>query len=394
MPRSSLDSRLSKLKTFAVVLTKNSEDDVWKHFEDNHQKYEDYYTSTRRMLGDTLDKVQATNPYISKDNWRRTLAGNRVSRRYDSPLWYCMDDSDDPNSKSSQNFWFKFFQRDMELAGSVFNWNETKPEFSSLYYDAVWMRDAIQRLENEIVETDRAMYEEAKRDWEQDDADWIKNEKQKRDHNSYHKPRSYYEKQCRFDPDAKEWYNRRGGFPSHLAECSICLALPEFQLSLDEKETFERQREEQEEKDRMDKLRAEEEFFKAEQQKRREIENEESRNRWSAKDYYHCEICEYKSKDDRLFALHEESKEHKAKQRQMDLFCPTCSHQSISTPHHNAHMLSNKHKNAVEKLPTLLYHCETCDYTANLKHHYQQHCLGKKHQQKVAKKITEGTQEA
>ena len=385
MPRASLDSRLSCLSTFQVLLTKHTEEDLWSHFTSNIEKYKQYYWNTETILTRALQDVRQSNPYTSRDAWRKCLFSlqRKVALRYEHTWWYYAKTVDD-DSKADLHYWFMRFVKDIEVCDRVFGWSNSKEEYNSLHYDLERMRADILLMEQEIVQLDKDMYDTAYNKWKIEDAEWIQDSQMRRSHGD-HKPRWEHQQRCLRDPEEKEWYDRIGGEPLHLKQCPLCLASPNHQRTLEEKNKFEEEEAEHE---------------RQEEEKRREsdkIAREEERQKRLAEyrsqpppTKYECEVCEMTIHGDSAWDLHTNSKDHLRNEKHKSWYCETCKFQGRHKVEYTHHLTTRKHLELSGETTTRdmeTYACEPCGYSCYLKQHLDQHCKSKKHIAKVSQKI-------
>ena len=385
MPRASLDSRLSCLSTFQVLLTKHTEEDLWSHFTSNIEKYKQYYWNTETILTRALQDVRQSNPYTSRDAWRKCLFSlqRKVALRYEHTWWYYAKTVDD-DIKADLHYWFMRFVKDIEVCDRVFGWSNSKEEYNSLHYDLERMRADILLMEQEIVQLDKDMYDTAYNKWKIEDAEWIQDSQMRRSHGD-HKPRWEHQQRCLRDPEEKEWYDRIGGEPLHLKQCPLCLASPNHQRTLEEKNKFEEEEAEHE---------------RQEEEKRREsdkIAREEERQKRLAEyrsqpppTKYECEVCEMTIHGDSAWDLHTNSKDHLRNEKHKSWYCETCKFQGRHKVEYTHHLTTRKHlelSGETTTRETETYACEPCGYSCYLKQHLDQHCKSKKHIAKVSQKI-------
>ena len=380
MPRATLDSRLSRLSTFQVLLTKHTEEDLWNHFINNTEKYKQYYWETEATLTRALQDVRQSNPYTNRDAWRKFQRDCRkIPLRYEHTWWYYARTEDD-ESKSDLHFWFMRFVKDIEVCDNVFGWSNTKEEYNSLHYDLERMRSDVLQMEQDIVQIDKEMYDTAYNTWKTEDAEWIEDYRMRKNHGD-HKPRWEHQQRCLRDPEEKEWYDRMGGEPLHLKQCRLCLASPNHQRTLEEKKKLEEEEAEQE--------RQEEERRKEADRIAREEERQKRLAEYKARPpptRFHCEACDVVVTGENSWDIHLNSREHQTSQRHKDWYCEKCKVQARSDVEYRHHITTRKHLGETEQTtrePEALT-CEPCGYSCYLKQHLDQHCKSKKHIAKMS----------
>jgi hypothetical protein len=386
MPRASLDSRLSRLSTFKVLLTKHTEEDLWNHFTSNIEKYKQYYWETEATLTRALQDVRQSNPYTNRDAWRKFQRDCRkIPLRYEHTWWYYARTEDD-ESKSDLHFWFMRFVKDIEVCDLVFGWSNSKEEYNNLHYDLDRMRSDILQMEKEVVETDKDMYDTAYNTWKTEDAEWIADYRMRKNHGD-HKPRWEHQQRCLRDPEEKEWYDRMGGEPLHLKQCPLCLASPNHQRTLEEKKKLEEEEAEQERQD--EERRKEADRIAREEERQKRLAEYKTR---PPPTKYECEVCETTIYGDSAWDLHTNSKEHIQNEKHKSWYCETCKFQGRHKVEYTHHITTKKHLELTGERTTRnteAFACEPCGYSCYLKQHLDQHCKSKKHIAKVSQKNSE-----
>jgi hypothetical protein len=386
MPRPTLDQRLSKVRTFDVLLTKTTEKELWEHFVTGLDRHEAYYRTTRDLLDSAAEEARDKNPYTNIYDWRRghTDHKRKIHRRYEKAWWYYGDDEE----KSAQNEWFLSFFRDMELCGRVFEWDTKKPEFPSILYQVTRMKEEIYKMGDELVEQDKDNYEAAKKWWYEVDAEWIKEYGVKKAHAS-HKKRWEWELRIRNRSDSEvEWLSRgrwckENDIWNSYDGCPLCLASPEHQVTLVEKEARDAEeavREEQERQERIAREKAQEE---EERQKR--IAEYASRPKPTK---HKCEACDMTLHGDTAWDLHCGSKDHIRNEKYRSWYCSTCPFQARSEIEYRFHLTTKKHLGVVEPKAEETYECKPCGYSCALKQHLTQHQRSKRHQTNMEREAT------
>ena len=344
MPRSTLPTEFKHIRTFEVVLTNHTLDDV-----------KEKITDMMRQCTSTIDFILAkkekylcnfleNNPYQDR-SWR-THGPERIT----AVDWII----DDETIMQKCSF-LRDLYSDLKLIAKILKTNEYADEIFELsrYFSLSKDKD------EELMMWEAINYAKAKADWEKRDAEWIAEKKLAYSHAS-HRTRKEWEEVFNKDPDEKKWHN--GIIPDTEDTCKLCIQRKELHRRQEE---FEKKEEE-----RMAKLIAE----YAQSQKQEKVAPRETKT-------YECEECEFKCTNQYVFNDHNQSAEHKTRMR----YCKICEVQCRYDTEYAAHLTSRKHKLAtgeIDDTPTEHY-CETCDYKTNRKSNFKLHCTTKAHMEKT-----------
>jgi len=364
MPRESLPSHLKSIKTMEVQLTKTTEEDLWKHFLHRFSNIEDEYKFIHDRLDKAIEYLYNKNPYY-RHNFRKNRCPDRI---YGCMEWL----NSNIESSDYEKFWNYYDLRsDLKRCNGEFKWidDETKGgEYSSMMYVIDRLLDQTKEKQQELEELDKARLQEAKNHWLEDDKEWIEEQELIKSHR-HHQPKEYYEEQIRKDPDAKAFYERKGGIPNYHETCKYCIA--DIELKKRQEEAIKRSEEERLEADRQ---------WREEQERKRE---EERKERAKPLKVFKCEECNFKTNLQYSYEDHMDSREHKQKVKCKELYCECCKIQCRTLIEYNHHITTSKHrKNNGEVVEETLY-CECCNHTSTTKQNYQTHLKSKKHQQKM-----------
>lgn len=366
MPRVSLPSHFKNLRTYNVLLTQTTEDDLLDHFRRVSETYSYQDREFHNELFSIIEAQHSVNPYRSH-NWRRGTPERRYKNGWE---WISMDD--EKKYEAYQRLvWFGF---DFKKCDDEFHWT-TNPE------TAVWAEGFLRQTEQhrldsvsmirELAEIDARNFATAKKEWETDDAEWIDRKKRLHEH-SFHRPRQYYLDEIARDPDAKAWYESKGGIPNYEETCEFCRK----QKEEDDART-ERLRQEEEE-------RREEERLAEEKRLQEELLRKAQRKAVvSAPRVLHrCEDCDFQTYTELVYVSHMKSREHLNRLKLKAWFCSACETQCRTQVEYDNHTQTAKHKKAVSGTGHS-WSCEACGYTATKKHHYEAHMTSKKHLARV-----------
>ena len=350
MPRTSLPSHLSRCTTYEVLLTKTTEEDLLAHFKSAFETYEARWKPYAEELERCVADAFAHNPYLGR-SWRKGGPTRLYPKGHE---WNRMD----PNNEAEiqKYHWIWEFAFDLHRCMREFNWKEMdqQDEFVSKCLDE------IKSGQDELMRYDERNYNNAKRDWETRDADWIAEQTLRRNHENHHS-RSWWTDYFQRDAGACEWY--KGVIPDNEDTCSFCICEKQIEIKRKEAEAEQKKREEEEAR-----LEAQREAEEKAQRKAKPVT------------HYHCESCEYNTTSSFNYDVHMKSMEHKLKAR----FCKACNHQCRTDFEYAAHITSLKHKKAMGEVEEAVevpvsYHCELCDYTATRKDVFKRHMASKSH---------------
>lgn len=363
MPRASLPSHLKNLRTYSVLLTQTTEEDLLAHFRKASETYEEKNRPFYETLDKALQKQYAENPYRHA-NWRKCSPPRRFAKGHE---WLQIDLDNDKDYDKYQ--WLAYVGRDLHWCNLEFKWSEA-PETAKWYGDFLYLmercRTMMRDMEKELSEIDSRNFDIAKQEWLRDDAEWIDRRERLKDHER-HRPYKFYLEECEKDPDMRAWYERRGGIPNYEETCEFCKerkakddAYAERVRLEEEQERLEREAEERAEREAQA-LRAKP-VVPAQKITRR------------------CEECNYQTSSLFNYELHMKSKEHAQCVKLKALYCTCCETQCRTQVEFTNHLQTSKHKKMAN--PVVL-RCECCDYTASLKHHYEAHMTSKRHLAKM-----------
>ena len=372
MPRPSLPPALKVLKTFAVVLTKTTQEEIWEHFVDAfswYRKRAHYLIEKIEAIGEEID---AKNPF-EKCSWRPTGSlSSFPSRKYDSENSYEIFDEAEAER---YNYLFKI-RSDLDRCGRILGWaddEEYKQQFAEFTAIA---DDVCFNLEHKIhclAVTENDAYLLAKHRWANSHKNELEDAELAERHKS-HKTKKEWIELFHSDPVAARWCNSVP--PNDEDTCKYCIADKE-RRQIDDRIAISRYQREQKEAEEDAQRRKEEEYQLL------QIENERKLMESEAVKHT-CKTCDYTTSSSSKFDVHLASKEHTARLRSKALYCKPCETQSRSQLEHENHCNSAKHKKKIgEIVEPSEYRCDACEYTTPSKHLYKQHSDSKKHKERT-----------
>jgi len=356
MPRQSINPRAKSMMTFNVNITQNTEEELYKHLMNKLEEISVIFDEARRRQDAMVDLVFSENPYANF-SWRYS-----VPKRIEFLEW-----------TKHEEKWYEFtknlmeLKHDLQLCITIFKWDERA--------DGPELEYKLTRLtldyEDEFNRYERMRYSQSKKEWEERDADWIREKKELTQHESHH-PLEYHIEKCK-DIDYLKWTFRDGIIKStEIDTCKHCIKAQEWRAGEPERKRL------QEEKERVEEERLEES-----NRKWREEQEQRRKELLDSKHLYECKICNFKTYDDTAWELHEETKAHLKLVELKSLYCETCQIQSRNATEHAIHKQSKKHKiNVGEIEKQIEFKCEACNYSSPLKQNYEKHCLSKQHKNK------------
>lgn len=350
MPRPCLSTHLKNCKTFEVLLTKTTEEELLAHFASAYAVYEDRWRPYHERVDECVKQNYEDNPYRQL-NWRKGTPKRKYTKGWE---WQVLTPDNVENYA-----WLTSIRGDLLRCSQEFTWNTTQPW--TVEFEARMQRctDTLTYNEKELMVIDERNFEVAQQEWQTTDAEWIACEARAKAHRGHH-PRAYYLELFAKDKSAEEWYMRRGGMPTDDETCELCIRQAQTKpITI--------------------------EVYEEEQNHEQVVEVPTLPPQPSPTRTHVCDTCEYTTTNGWRFKLHMDSKEHAFIVKQKSLYCSHCSIQSRTQIEHAHHLTTNKHKKAAGELvvPTV-WRCEPCGYSASLKQQFETHCKSKKHQAAIA----------
>lgn len=363
-------------QTIKVKLTQPPDEEQLKaHYEKMVADWHVYANDSYVRLQDVLERNRESNPY-ARGSWRslyddsfyKSYPTRKYEKGYEWEVEKCS--YEEREAKMERDSKFMYLTRELNMCVKHYEWKEDW--IQNYLYRLEQDRATTKQMREELVRLDEHNFNSAKKQWHEDNAEWIERKKLEKAHRS-HKPRSYYIERMRLDKDEREWYERNG-IPDNEDTCPMCI--------LDKK-----QREEQEEQRRQ----AEEE-----ERKQREADEEARRLRMEEerKNFVpyvpvvrRCECCNYETTVGLLYDSHLKSVQHERNARREALFCKTCNQQCRSKTEYEHHLTTNKHKKGGIEEPKDEYKCECCNYTTPIKQNFVLHLKSKKHQKNASQVV-------
>lgn len=365
MPRPTLASNLKNLRTYEVLVTQTTEDDLWSHFCKEFETFDSRIYKYYSRLSDAVDYYVRKNPY-AKFNWKN---GPPQRKFKDFMDWF-----GDNEAEITEYFRLGYLINDLRLCDKEFGWSsddELCPQYYDMFNEAEkyqhMIHDGIKDLEN----LEGARYNSAKKQWEEANKEWLEEKNLKYTHDQFHKLKEYYVELMKRDAGARAWYEERG-IPNNEETCKHCIAQIKAK---EEYELKQKLKEEEEERQKLEKEKAE------------EVQIIETIVRPTIT--YTCDDCKYSTTSKSAFTYHESGKEHKKVIKTKSLTCEACKIVSRTDIEHQHHLTTMKHKKMIGEViqkEVKEYRCEICNYTAHLKQHLENHMGSKKHMNNVNKK--------
>lgn len=363
MPRPTLPKCVERLATMKVMITNHTESDLWNHMCGMMQKLEDkgsyYYDAWTEFVNDIFHN----NPYdkYSLMDWRF----HKVKRITDN-MWR-KDWTEDDNEEFMK---LMSICRDLTICDNGFAWSETKEEFGDMKSQAEKFWVHFDTSEFKYYELFK--YENAVKKYRTDDAEYIKERSQFRNHEDSHIIGDLpTQKISQFSFQTDEKY--RNIVIEQKKTCKYCIGLEQMKKEREEAEA-EHERKAKEDSDIWHKNQAE---------KRKQ---EEALKRRPSR-MFSCEDCDYHTTSAHIFDDHMDSREHKTVENLKKWKCLTCNTQSRCAQEHLIHIQSKKHLKLTgefQEEEVKHYECKACSYSTPHKQVYQTHCKSNKHLKNTA----------
>ena len=340
MPRVSLPSTLKNLKTYDVLLTQTTEDDLRSYFKGTFELFEIGKDKYIKRISDVVGMFLDTNPYAERD-WKKHVPTRHYKETF---AWF-----GDNESEIQEYFNFSSLLSDLNVIIRHYEWEE----LDDMKFEVQKFTDHILTAQKDILQLESCRFLQAKKSFEEENKEWIEEQADIKKHNQNHSSGYILRikeedgevidlscKYCKLDYD-KEMESIR----KHK----------EYLLSIAEKEP-------KQELIKIEPVVIETKpFIKPAEQI--------------------CEDCGFKSYYKSAFEYHKQESEHKRAIQLKSWYCTCCEVQSRTEIEYKNHILTKKHENKLNGETE--YYCEKCDYKTLLKHLFNQHNDGKKHKEKI-----------
>lgn len=365
MPRPTLPNELKDIGMMEVLLTHHTEENLWDFYKNKGELVEEVTDTIRKAKDRWLEKVFDRNPY-NDHNWRKGRPA-----RLDKSNWMKYLTEEDTEKYHS----LRYLMKDLHICNKVFNWAETKPEFD----DIKWSTERLFTMSSDTMEFElyeNLRYNQAKEKWEEEDKEWIEEQKVITYHKTHHRPKGWKEEHWdKMDEFERNWHIRGGYDLEYHEECKYCVKEQE------DKERRERELIEYEEREAKRIEEADRKWREQREAERRAKEEERARIPVVT---YHCDVCNYTTQSSYLWDEHTDSRPHKTMKNMKDWYCKECEIQCRNLGDWTAHLQTKKHKyNVGEMKKQTEYHCEKCNYTTGHRQNFDKHLTTKAHLEKV-----------
>lgn len=366
MPRASLPPGLKVLKSFAVVLTKTTQEEIWEHFVDAFSWYRKRGYDLIEKIEAISEEIDAKNPF-EKCSWRNTVSLSAYpTRKYENETPFEVFDE-----AETERYYYLFkVKSDLERCGRILGWandEEYKQQFAEFTLIAEEVCYDLEHKLHCLAITENDAFLLAKHRWTKAHKDEIQ-EAQFSERHKNHKTKKEWMEIFRDDPIAARWYNSTP--PNDEDTCKYCIADKERRQAEDRIAIAKHVREQKE---------AEEDARRKKDEEYELLQIENERKEMDAKTHT-CEMCDYTTSSGGKFDVHLASKEHTTLLKLKTTFCTTCGIQCKSDTDLIIHNNTQKHKKKIGEIvePTE-YRCDACDYTTPSKYLYKAHCNTKTH---------------
>lgn len=369
MPRQTLEGWVRKLHTLNVLLTKNTEDDIYNHMIKLHQQAEELFEKYDAKYDSIIKELEdEENHMYAKYNWRQGDPSRFWKKNADN--WYSVDCSDEQREEVEREYFLITYDiwADFMICDKYANhWNEEKPEWKDMLRDIEKIRNLMMAHSELIKVYEQTDYVKYKSRWQIKDREWIQENELLQWHKDHPRievpsttdldilPDEYPTQPLRDDCKycKKHWEDMK---PKHE------LAVKIWNANAKEHREWQMQKE------------WEQKQLKEERELRAKAYQEHIAKKDSIK--LHCEHCDYQAHNEFELEDHNKTEEHKKKSR----FCNICNLQCRNDADYKYHLETTKHKkNAglIEKVK--IYKCSHCDYQTTIKCNYQKHIVAKNH---------------
>jgi len=412
MPRHTLDKWTYKLKTMDVLLTKHREDDIYNHMvkmynkaEELFKKYNDKYEAILKEFNDEENHIYA------RYNWRMGDPSRFWLKNADQ--WYYVDAPDDQHESivNEYEFMFKIYSDFLTCDKYSHEWEDEKPEWSSMLYEVTKFRNILKDVADTIKLYEAEDFRKFKARWMVKDREWI----EEKDRMKEHKKHNTIEL-----PSTTDTSVIPGPYPDAPLrdDCVYCKQhWEEMKLKYDkciqiwsknkqEEDEWKKQQEAEDEAKKRKREMAVKNFvasFEFKEDMECSICNFKANDCYELQDHKesashkknckYCKICDVQCRTDKEYEDHLETIRHKNKEDGIEVeekkeedkmkarYCDICQLQCRSDKEFRYHLETTKHKkNAglVERVK--IYKCNHCDYQTTIKCNFEKHVVSKKHQ--------------
>jgi hypothetical protein len=335
MPRNSLHPQLKSLKTYEVLVTQTTEDEIRFHIKsifDGFELAKDKYTSrASKGVGELLDN----NPYLEKD-WKKGTPTRHYKER---SHWF-----GDNEFEMEEYMKFGLINHDVIVISKVYEWEELEDMKNTFkrYYEA------IKSYEEDILKLEDWRFFQAKKKFEEENKEWIEEQAEIKKHKAIHHSAYILRKKEEEGEDIQEDLKCKYCNMEYSKEIELLKKVREYEANRPQLNII--------------------------------YENTPIENKLFVKPPEKiCEDCGYKTTNKYRFDEHFNEPQHKRITQLKEWYCEPCLVQCQSRVKHEEHLVSAKHKKNIGELKKSIFTCEACEYTTNYKHHYDQHLSSKKH---------------
>lgn len=348
MPRATLPSCVKNLQTMTVLLTKTTEEMIWNHIEKVIEGWDEKHYKYRRLLDDTTQMYfdPKANPFdrYSVEDWRH----NRPKLRYKNAKYSWVNEEDEAE-----------FNLLGDIRSDVMKCVRAFPEWEERLLQTIYEMDKSNLKDGveELVRFEQARYNESRKRYEEQDAEYIRQREIRFDHSQFHQSREQFYKD---DYLRRVFYDNKE--PEYWKTCEWCIA------------------HEQTVRDQKEYLAEEQRLIDEDERKHKEQQRQLRQQELDDREHYECDLCGFSSYSPDAYDRHLDSREHKVNTNHSNWFCKDCEHHSRSKLEHEFHLATNKHKKKTGQLEVAdKYECECCEYSTLRKDLYKKHLTTKAH---------------
>jgi hypothetical protein len=324
------------------MLTKTTEAELRSHCETFFANFEASRDKYMSRISDAVGIFLDGNPYSDRD-WKK----REPTRHYKDLITWFGDDEADVQEYLS----FQFFNGDLNVLSKNFEWEE----LADMQYEIEKFINHMFIGQRDLARLEEMRYCQAKKKFEEDNKEWIEEQKLIKVHKSSH--HTGYRLRIK---------QEEGDNIDEYLACIYCKDEYDQEVARIQKtRDYEaRQRE------------LNPQFYVV---KNLTKTIDEAQVPYVRPVEQTCEDCGYKSSNSSAFNVHKHQPDHKRAVQLKAWYCEACDVQSRTELEYKNHIITKKHEKKVNGETE--YYCEKCNYKTLLKHLYDQHCMTIKHKE-------------
>lgn len=337
MPRVSLPSTLKSLKTYDVLLTQTTEDDLRSHFKIAFELFESGKSKYTTRISDVVGMFLESNPYVERD-WKKHVPTRHYKETF---AWFGENENE-----MQEYFNFSSLLSDLNVISRHYEWEE----LDDMKFEVQKFTDHILTSQKDILQLESCRFFQAKKSFEEENKDWIQEQAEIKIHKQ----------------------NHHSGYGLRIKEEDgeiIDLSCKYCKLDYDKE---------------IESVRRHKEYLNSKLEPKQETKIEsivvETKSLIKPTEQV-CKDCGFKSYYKSVFEYHKQESEHKQAIKLKSWYCTCCEVQLQTQIKYNDHIETLKHKKNIGEIHKPHYSCEKCNYNTKFKHHYDQHIQSIKHKE-------------